>query len=288
MKPVRALIRGAVLAVICGGAAGASVMDRSLFPKPRPVIGVPELKPVFGPGPHIVRPRPRPTRIASVAREVSPPRAASNAPLRVSLIPKPRPIQTTRTASAPVRSTSSSASSGKKVGPICGRRDILGTRVSDIRGERAGCGVSDPVRVVEVSGVALSSAATMDCTTAKALNEWVEDGVQPIVGRLGGGVAKLNVAAGYSCRTRNNKPGAKISEHGKGKAIDISAITLENGKVLSVANGWNQRADGKVLKKLHAAACGPFGTVLGPEADKHHRDHFHFDTARHSGGSYCR
>ena len=33
---------------------------------------------------------------------------------------------------------------------------------------------------------------------------------------------------------------------------------------------------------------GGFGTVLGPESDQFHQDHFHFDTARHRGGPYCR
>jgi len=39
---------------------------------------------------------------------------------------------------------------------------------------------------------------------------------------------------------------------------------------------------------MHRAACGPFGTVLGPNADRFHQDHFHFDTARHRSGPYCR
>ena len=45
---------------------------------------------------------------------------------------------------------------------------------------------------------------------------------------------------------------------------------------------------GKALKKMHKIACGPFGTVLGPNANRFHRDHFHFDTARYRSGSYCK
>ncbi|MEM1162633.1 MAG: extensin family protein, partial [Pseudomonadota bacterium] len=70
--------------------------------------------------------------------------------------------------------------------------------------------------------------------------------------------------------------------------IDISAITLENGAVLSVLTGWNDRAQGPILQKAYRAACGPFGTTLGPRSDRYHRDHFHFDTARHRGGPVCR
>jgi hypothetical protein len=128
----------------------------------------------------------------------------------------------------------------------------------------------------------------MDCDTAKALDSWVEKGAKPTVGRLGGGLKQINVIAGYSCRSRNSRAGAKLSEHGKGRAIDISGITLANGKTISVLDGWKKRADRKLLERLHKSACGPFGTVLGPKSDRYHQDHFHFDTARHRGGTYCK
>jgi hypothetical protein len=31
------------------------------------------------------------------------------------------------------------------------------------------------------------------------------------------------------------------------------------------------------LKRLHHGSCGLFATVLGPEANEAHRDHFHLD-----------
>ena len=42
------------------------------------------------------------------------------------------------------------------------------------------------------------------------------------------------------------------------------------------------------LKQIHADACGIFSTVLGPEANDAHRDHFHFDTAKRRYKAYCR
>jgi hypothetical protein len=39
---------------------------------------------------------------------------------------------------------------------------------------------------------------------------------------------------------------------------------------------------------MHRAACGRFGTTLGPGSDGMHEDHLHFDTARHANGPYCR
>lgn len=170
---------------------------------------------------------------------------------------------------------------------VCGDPAIRGGVVAPVRGRIAGCGIAAPVRIVEVAGVALSRPAMVDCPTARAFHRWVEAGAKPALAGTGGGLAKLRVAAHYVCRTRNHRPGARISEHGKGRAIDISAFTLRDGRVITVADGWSGR-DAAALRRMHRAACGPFGTVLGPEADRWHRDHFHFDTARYRSGSYCR
>jgi len=41
------------------------------------------------------------------------------------------------------------------------------------------------------------------------------------------------------------------------------------------------------LKEIHASACKHFGTVLGPEANNAHRNHFHFDMADRPRGNFC-
>jgi len=173
-------------------------------------------------------------------------------------------------------------------GAVCGDPAIVGVAIPAIEGRLDGCGVAAPVRVTAIAGVALSMPSTMDCPTAQALKTWLQRGAVPAVGRMGGGIARLEVAGAYACRPRNNRKGAKISEHGKGRAIDIAAIGLRDGSLLRVQADWTDRRRGKVLRAMHRAACGPFGTVLGPGADAEHQDHFHFDTARYRGGSYCR
>ena len=51
---------------------------------------------------------------------------------------------------------------------------------------------------------------------------------------------------------------------------------------------WRSGEYGKIIKAMHTSACGPFGTVLGPNADRYHQNHLHLDTARYRSGSYCR
>ncbi|SLN27781.1 hypothetical protein TRL7639_01059 [Falsiruegeria litorea R37] len=175
----------------------------------------------------------------------------------------------------------------KRKGSVCGNIEIQGQAAGDIPGKIRGCGITDAVRVTSVSGVRLSRPSLMTCDTARSLNKWVDRSVIPTFRRRGP-VVELKIAAHYSCRTRNNRPGAKISEHGKGRAIDISAFRMKDGEEITVLEGWKRGSTRKMLRRVWKAACGPFGTVLGPNADRYHRDHFHLDTARHRGGAYCR
>jgi hypothetical protein len=174
----------------------------------------------------------------------------------------------------------------RRKGAVCGDLDIQGEDAGRITGQLNGCGTKNAVRVRSVSGVALSTPSLMECDTAKALNKWVKKGVVPAFKREGE-VVSLRVAAHYSCRTRNNRPGAKLSEHGRARAIDISGFTLASGETVTVLNGWRDSTLQKRLKKAWKAACGPFRTVLGPEADRYHQDHFHLDTAKRRS-TYCR
>lgn len=280
-----------VLAILLAGPAAAEPVTKSPLPKPRPLADAPAARiitiPVYFDAD--VRPRPRPgsTGPAPTRIEVEPPngtRQSLEDALAASALPRPRPQA--RTQSRPVAPPPMIETTGGRRA-ICGSRDIFGAPAQSVRGRLRGCGVSNPVRVTSVAGVPLSRAALMDCTTAKALRSWVENGVKPGIGRLGGGAGRINVIADYSCRTINNRPGGNISEHGKGKAIDISGITLRNGTTLSVERDWRRRSEGAVLKRLHRSACGPFGTVLGPDADRFHQDHFHFDTKARRN-PYCR
>lgn len=201
-----------------------------------------------------------------------------------SLRPKPRSKDA---VSKPVRLSRKEKRALAK-GAVCGDMAIQGIEIGRVAAKLKGCGVDNAVKVREVSGVALSQQAVMDCTTARALKSWVDKGMKPAIKRRGGGVSSIRVVAHYACRTRNNQAGAKISEHGRGRAIDIAGFTLKDGRKISVLDGWGTARDGKALREMHKAACGPFGTVLGPNANRFHRDHFHFDTARYRSGSYCK
>ena len=170
---------------------------------------------------------------------------------------------------------------------LCSNPALLGERLDDI--SEGACGIENPVAVRYVAGVRLSTPATLNCRTANILADWVADEAQDAVKKLRSPIAEMTIFASYACRSRNNQAGARLSEHALGNAIDIGMVTLENGVVLSVEEDWNRlNKEGIAIGNLHRTACGPFGTVLGPDSDRFHYNHFHFDTAAYRSGSYCR
>ena len=64
--------------------------------------------------------------------------------------------------------------------------------------------------------------------------------VQPIaMTTLGRQVTGLRIAASYACRNRDSLADAKLSEHARGNAIDISAFKLDGIGWIEVESGWN-------------------------------------------------
>lgn len=199
------------------------------------------------------------------------------------------PLQSTRPLRRPatIEAEGEARRLARARGQVCGDPDIQGEVVGYVPGP-GDCGIDEAVRVRSVSGVGLRSQPLIDCPTARALKTWIDQGVRPAVGSEGGGVASLRVVAHFACRARNNQAGGRMSEHAFGRAIDIAGIRLQDGTEMTLLTDWGSAAHGAQLRQMWRAACGPFGTVLGPEANRFHRDHFHFDTARYRRGSYCR
>ena len=210
--------------------------------------------------------------------------------------PQPRPddlqaadlkaeaAQATRRAENPGslfgKSTRKGSTDSLTGGALCGDRAIQGQRLARITSKVSGCGIAEPVRVSAVDGIRLSQPATLDCVTAKALHSWIDKGLRPAYAPRK--VVELKVAAHYICRPRNNRKGAKISEHGRGRAIDISGIVTSDGRTQMVLKGFD-----KTMRRAYKAACGIFGTTLGPGSDGYHEDHMHFDVPSNRRSPYC-
>lgn len=207
-------------------------------------------------------------------------RATPSGALERSPRPERRPVSSVTVGIVPPRTAAP-----PKTGAICGVDGLAGRHVAAVTSSTTGCGISDPVEITAVQGVRLSEALTMDCVAAKALNEWVRVVLQPTFANR---VRRLDVAGAYVCRGRNNVRGAKVSEHGRGRAVDVSGLTFTDGGRITVAGDWNKGRDGQLMTKAYKAACGIFGTTLGPGSDGYHEDHMHFDVPSNRRSPYCR
>jgi hypothetical protein len=153
-----------------------------------------------------------------------------------------------------------------------------------------GCGIDDPVELSAVIArdgrrIAVNPPAKLRCTTAEAVASWIRDDVAPVAATLGGALTAVTNFDSYECRGRNRIAGAKISEHGKGNAIDIRALTLADGRTLELTDIHVAKA---ARERLKASACARFMTVLGPASDGFHENHIHVDLAeRRSGYRIC-
>jgi hypothetical protein len=130
--------------------------------------------------------------------------------------------------------------------------------------------------------VEIKPAATLACPMVSALDRWIIDSVQPAAHRwFRQKVVEIRQISAYSCRGMNGQPGARISEHAFGNALDISSFTLADGRKITVKNGWRGSPEEQgFLRDVQGAACEQFNTVLAPGSNRFHYDHFHFDLMR--------
>lgn len=147
------------------------------------------------------------------------------------------------------------------------------------------CGTANPFEMsaADSGRVAMKPPALLRCPMIPTVDGWVRNVVSPAAWRhFGMGVSEVKVMASYSCRPMNNVGGAKLSEHGYANALDVGGFVLANGQQITIRRGWNGSPQEQAfLREVHQGACRDFTTVLGPNYDAKHRDHFHIDLARH-------
>ncbi|MGN6489984.1 MAG: extensin-like domain-containing protein [Devosia sp.] len=153
------------------------------------------------------------------------------------------------------------------------------------------CGAQSPLALTGVLAngrmVPVSGGVTTDCGMASALPEWVEAVDSYLKGKENTEIAEVIVGTSYMCRNVNNGDGGNLSFHAFADAMDVVGFKLADGRTVNVEDGWADAlsSEGRLLRYAHDAACSHFTTVLGPEANAEHRDHFHVDLGCH--GKTC-
>lgn len=153
------------------------------------------------------------------------------------------------------------------------------------------CGTGSPLRITALNlggrAVELPNAVTTNCVMAEMLVDWAAEVDAYALSALDASLERIEIGTSMMCRNRNGADGDFVSEHGFANAIDVTSLTFSDGRTIGVEADWmpSSSAAGKLLRQAHGAACSRFTTVLGPEANAEHEDHFHFDLGCH--GKTC-
>tara|TARA_B100000029_G_scaffold341658_1_gene334017 strand:- start:72317 stop:73033 length:717 start_codon:yes stop_codon:yes gene_type:complete len=128
------------------------------------------------------------------------------------------------------------------------------------------------------------------CAVAAALEIWRRDSVEPAAQEVfGQDVARIEHFGSFSCRRLYGRDEGPWSQHATGNAIDIAGFILEDGTRIAIVNHWDAEDErSQFLREVRDGACAAFGTVLSPDYNEAHRDHFHLDQESRGFGGVCR
>jgi hypothetical protein len=150
--------------------------------------------------------------------------------------------------------------------------------------DSAACQIPHPVKVSAIGGVQMQPAATLSCEMAATFAAWTRNELVPSSRwRYLSGIKTIHQGSAYSCRKIARS--RTVSAHAQGNALDVMAITLNNGKKIDIKKQglFAFRARG-LLNNVRSDGCEYFTTVLGPGYNYDHRNHFHFDLMQRKRG----
>ena len=153
----------------------------------------------------------------------------------------------------------------------------------------AGCSTTNSVRLERVGGdhteFTVTNLGAVACPLANSFAGWARYGVDRAAQQiLGSPLQRIETMGSFACR--NVAGSARRSAHARAEAIDVAAFVLADGRRISVQAGWNaSRDEREFLRVIHRSACKRFGTVLGPDYNAAHANHFHLEEG---DGSFCR
>lgn len=145
------------------------------------------------------------------------------------------------------------------------------------------CGLYNTA-LLEQSDISYGGGITLKCPALVSLAIWEKHGLKPLADKiLQQEVVRIRHYGTYACRNVNNRKEGRRSQHAYANAIDVAGFVLKDGSEISVLKDWGKDTNkGQFLKAIHNSACQYFSTVLGPNYNAAHNNHFHFDQGPYS------
>jgi len=198
-------------------------------------------------------------------------------------------------------------------------QSLLGTSIVRLSGtggyqcrNRIGAGESKISDHAMANAIDIMSFETQEHRIIKVESEWVP-GAPEVLGSIAGGQptgsAQRETAAQKGKKsdpTPTQKSGSTTVTLQKSSSTTASAqksgattvtvqesspaaVTAQKSSATAVEPPQPIKPEAAFLRRLHAGACQRFTTVLGPDANAEHHNHFHLDLAlRRSNSHYCR
>ncbi len=200
------------------------------------------------------------------------------------LVPRGRVARVPTPPSRPVRAPAQPALETRQCFAKLQSQAVAFTPLPD-RNFGGGCSAVNSVKLLDI-GVPATNLGAMTCNLAANFAAWARYGVQPAARVIfGAEIEKIETFGTYNCRPIAGS--GKLSEHAHSNAIDVSAFVLSDGRRISIQKDWTgDRQTRQFLALVHASACKRFNTVLSPDYNAAHHDHFHFDMG--GRGGFCR
>lgn len=155
-----------------------------------------------------------------------------------------------------------------------------------------GCSTLNTVQLSAVTSdsmqMQLANIGPVTCDVSTAFAGWARFGADRAARQiLGSPLKRIETFGSYSCR--NVAGTSRRSAHSTAAAIDISGFVLEDGRRITLKDDWDggSAAEREFLRVVQKSACKRFATVLGPEYNAAHEDHFHVEGVAGTR-SFCR
>lgn len=156
----------------------------------------------------------------------------------------------------------------------------------------AGCSTLGAVQLSALTSdtaqLQLGNIGPVTCEVSRVFAGWARYGADRAARQvLDSPLRRIETFGSYSCR--NVAGSSRRSGHATANAIDIAAFVLADGRRISVKQAWNGGTpdEQRFLRLVQQSACRRFATVLGPEYNAAHEDHFHLEGVG-AGRGFCR
>ena len=141
-----------------------------------------------------------------------------------------------------------------------------------------GCGVVHGAIMTD-SEINHGGHVLMSCHGLAGLVLWERTVVAPAAERyFNAKVTRVRNMGTYSCRNIEHKKDKMRSQHATANAVDVGAFGFSSGPDVVLEKDWKDTgAKGAFEREVRDGACKIFSTVLSPDYNPNHSNHYHMD-----------